>query len=280
MPDLTDKSQLIQFLKMEGLWAKKGLGQNFLIDREALEKIVEASELKEKELVIEIGPGPGVLTDELVKKTDQVVAVEMDDRLAELLQARMEKAGQEVKVIHNDILKVNIDAIVEKKPYKVIANIPYYITSKILELFLAREHRPELIVLLVQKEVAERICAKQGEMSVLAVSVQLFGQPELVGVVKPDSFFPAPKVDSAILRVRSNQGGPKLKDKEEEKRFFRTVHIGFAARRKTLANNLMVGFRLERNKVVDIIISMGFKETVRAQELSVNDWVKLAERIK
>lgn len=300
--DLTNKSQLIDYLKQHNLWAKKGLSQNFLVDKNALDKIVEAAELKEDDLVVEIGPGLGTLTQELVSRAGEVVAVEMDEVLATLLPEMTKLKYQitnkikndqnpnldltleignldlkhRLRVINSDILKLNLNDIIGTRPYKVVANIPYHITSKILELFLSREQKPELIVLLVQKEVAERVCAKPGQMSVLALSVQLYGKPEIIGIVPKESFFPSPKVDSAILKVDRIQ----ISDNSfNEKEFFRLVHIGFAAKRKTLVNNLMVGYQLERGQVVDILKEIGLKETVRAQELSIGEWKQLAGKI-
>lgn len=301
--DLSDKSQLIKYLKENNLWAKKSLSQNFLIDRSALEKIVEAAELVpplapptlggEGDFVIEIGPGLGVLTQELVKKAGHVLSIELDQELAKLLcnnisttnnQQSFNKSngcsvdvgGCKLIIINMDVLKLNLNEVIGSRPYKVVANIPYHITSKILELFLSREHKPELMVLLVQKEVAERVCAKPGDMSVLSVSVQLYGEPSIVGVVPKESFFPSPKVDSAILKVDTTQ----ITDNSfDEKSFFRLVHIGFASRRKTLANNLSAGYALPRERIVDIIKATGLKETVRAQELSLENWKRLLEII-
>lgn len=287
--DLTDKNQLLDYLKQYGLWTNKGLGQNFLVDRVALEKIIEAAEIKSDDYIVEIGPGVGTLTEELVKKAGEVLSVEIDTKLAQLLNCYIVKLlgglsniaieqynNNKFEIINADILKLNLNEIIKDKPYKVVANIPYYITSKIISLFLSREHKPELIVLLVQKEVAERICAKPGDMSVLAVSVQLYGKPEIVDIVPKESFFPSPKVDSAILKVDRIQNTDNSFD---EKKFFRTVHIGFAARRKTLLNNLMVGYQLDRNKVLDILNKMGLSENVRAQELSIEKWKELEELI-
>jgi 16S rRNA (adenine1518-N6/adenine1519-N6)-dimethyltransferase len=322
--DLTDKEELQKYLKSQGLWAKKGLGQNFLVDKDALDKIVEAAELAPSDLVVEVGPGVGTLTQELVQRAGNTICVELDQKLAELLSTKFEalnskqiksqngntkpisslefdnfeivsdppagEAGLEFRIldlnhrltiINADILKLNLNKIIERKPYKVVANIPYYITSKILELFLSAEQKPETIVLLVQKEVAERICAKPGGMSVLSVSVQLFGKPEIVGIVPASSFFPAPKVDSAILKIVVGSqpvcrtGRLSVVSKEQERDFFRLVHIGFASRRKTLANNLSVGYHIDKNLANGIIKRMGFKDSIRAQELGITDWKKL-----
>ncbi len=307
--DLTNKEELLQYLKQHGLWAKKGLGQNFLVDKNALGKIVETADLSKDNLVVEVGPGVGTLTEELVNHAGDVVAVEKDDKLVRLL-AEMTKSKYQItnkipidkilkngnldfdltleiralelvhklRIINADILKLNLNEIIGNKPYKVVANIPYYITSKILELFLSADHKPETIVLLVQKEVAERICAKEGSMSVLSVSVQLFGKPEIAGIVPASSFFPSPKVDSAILKiVVSNQ--LSVVSKEQEREFFRCVHIGFASRRKTLVNNLSAGYRIDKATCSDIIKSVGLSENVRAQELSISDWQKLCKML-
>ena len=226
--DLSDKTQLIQYLKLNGLYTKHSLGQNFLVDREVLEKIVETAEIAPDDLVIEIGPGVGTLTVELVKKAGKIIAVEMDDKLAELLgqlfhcsivpllgskdnratcpSGRRVEQSSNLEIINADILKLNISELTKDCPaYKVVANIPYYITSKILQLFLTLENKPESITLLVQKEVAERICAKPGHLSVLAISVQAYGEPEIISVVPKESFFPAPAVDSAIIRIKTHK---------------------------------------------------------------------------
>lgn len=272
--DLTNKSELLEYLKKNNLWAKKGLGQNFLVDKNALNKIVEAAEIKENNLVIEVGPGVGTLTSELIKQAGEVAAVEMDEKLAELLGQQFKNS---LKIICSDILSVNLNELVGNRKYKVVANIPYYITSKIIELFLTAENKPESIVLLVQKEVAERICAKAGAMSVLSISVQLYGKPEIVGIVPKESFFPSPKVDSAILRIASIQNTDN--SKQDEKLFFRCVHIGFASRRKTLANNLSAGYHIDKKKASDIINAIGLSESVRAQELSIEDWKRLTQKM-
>ncbi len=300
--DLTQKDQLIQYLKANGLWAKKSLGQNFLVDRVALDKIVEAAELKNTDTVLEIGPGVGTLTEELVKKAGSVIAVEKDRKLSELLHrliaslpedknnhettasggvsqnaVTIEQSNNEkLKIIEGDVLDFDPKKL-QANSYKLIANIPYYITSKILAKFLSEENKPELIVLLVQKEVAERICAKPGALSLLAISVQYFGYPEIVDIVKRDSFFPAPEVDSAILKIRIKNSEHS---KSDEEYFFKIVKAGFSARRKTLFNNFKSGTNIPREKISDIIKRTGFEQNVRAQELSVEDWQNLIREIK
>ena len=324
--DLANKDNLIGYLKKNGLWARKGLSQNFLVDRNALEKIVGAGEIKSDDLVIEIGPGVGTMTGELVQKAGEVIAIEFDEKLAELLEQQFkifnlkfkindqfknlkgqnstvnQLSGSQIKsgmtnsalgmttgaglrIINDDILKVNLNEIIGDCKYKVIANIPYHITSKILELFLSRENKPETMVLLVQKEVAERVCAKPGEMSTLSVSVQLYGEPTIVDIVKKESFFPSPKVDSAILKIVVSSQSACRSDRlsvvsqEQEKDLFRLVHIGFASKRKTLVNNLSAGYHIPKEKASDIIKKAGLLENSRAQELGVGNWIELLKLV-
>ena len=276
--DLTDKSQLMGYLKQKGIWAKKGLSQNFLVDRAALDKIVAAAEIEKGDKIIEVGPGVGTLTTELIEKSDSVTSIELDSTLATLLSEQLSER-ENFNLIEGDVLDTNIGEIVQSDPYKVVANIPYAITSKIIKLFLTLSNKPTSLVMLVQKEVAERICAKPGQMSVLAISVQLYGVPEIVDIVKADSFFPAPKVDSAIIRIRIDNSEEKVVP-PSEKNFFRCVKIGFSSKRKKLANNLMSGYHLDRKNVSDIINKIGLEEGVRAQDLTISQWNQLSQLIK
>jgi 16S rRNA (adenine1518-N6/adenine1519-N6)-dimethyltransferase len=288
---------------------KKSLGQNFLKDRKVLEKIIQAADLTPDDLVIEIGPGEGVLTEELIKKTKKVIAIEKDDNLAARLDSRLRsprcsfgRAGgnDKIKIINDDILKINLPELIEKYfchserseesrdpsrslrmtscdvNYKVVANIPYYITSPIIKLFLETQYPPKEMILMVQKEVAERICAKPGKMSILALSVQYYARPELLFYVDKKSFYPVPEVDSAVIRITHNMNciAP-----EESKKFFKTVKIGFAAKRKTLINNLANGFHLDKKTVEEKMKKVSLSGTQRAQELSVEDWKKLTEKL-
>jgi len=275
--NLSDKSELIKYLKENYLLPKKGMGQNFLVDESALNKIVDAADIQLTDTVLEIGPGLGVLTDRLIEKADKVIAVEKDDRLSILLtskyQISIEKQNDKIQIINADILDTDSNKLMPSS-YKLIANIPYYITGRIFKKFLEAQNKPEIIVMLVQKEVAERIVAKVGKMSVLAVSVQCHGEPEIVDIIKADSFFPSPNVDSAILKVRVEE----RKWQVDEKDFMRCVKHGFASKRKTLINNLSAGYQLEKNKIEDIIVSVGLNKNVRAQELSLDDWEKISKK--
>lgn len=274
--DLTNKENLISYLKAKGLFTKHSLGQNFLVDQGSLDRILEAAGIEKGDFVIEVGPGLGVLTQKLIQKSAKVLAVEIDERLAAILRADF-KNCHNLEVINQDILKLNLFKALEgRENYKVVANIPYYITSKILRLFLETAKKPQKIVLLVQKEVAERICASAGEMSVLAASVQAYGDPKIVDIVRKDSFFPAPKVDSAILEI--DNIAFKLSD-IFEKDFFRTVKIGFAERRKTLVNNLSSGYRIDKKEASAIIKKVGLEQNIRAQELTISEWEALAKEV-
>lgn len=255
-------------------------GQNFLIDESVLAKIVEAADLKPKDKALEIGPGFGVLTRELVKRSNRVVAVELDKKLAFFLKRRF-KDFKNLEIIEKDILDLKIEDEGFKK-YKLIANLPYNITSIVLRKFLETEYKPELIVVMVQKEVAERICAKPGGMSLLSVSVQFYAEPEIVAIVPKESFWPEPEIDSAILRIVTRNYAELRGTMRNlsEKDFFQIVRIGFSSRRKQLHNNLANGLRLEGKIIKNILSNLNLDPLIRAQDLGVSDWLKLAKALK
>lgn len=245
-------------------------GQNFLTDKNILKKIVAAAELQPKETVIEIGAGTGVLTEELAQKAGRVIAFEVDKKLAPLLKEKFINQ-KNVEIINEDILSYKLQVA----GYKLVANIPYNITSAILEKFLSAEHKPSLMVLLVQREVAERICAIPGEMSFLSVMVQCYGQPKMVARVPAGAFWPKPKVESAILKISGINADV---DRGFEADFFRLVKLGFSHRRKMLRVNLKS--RVEAAKLAQILLSLGLPPTARAQELTVDNWQKLFNLLK
>lgn len=264
------------------LKAKKSLGQNFLKDDAIVDRIIEAANLSSKDIVIEIGPGTGVLTEKLAKICQKVVAIELDDRLVEMLRSKL-RNNKNVEIIHGDILKINLPELLSNKlvklkaneaSYKVIANLPYYITSPIIRLLLETKYPPSEMILMVQKEVAERIVAKPGEMSILAVSVQYYAKPEYLFTVPRTAFDPAPKVDSAVIRIARNPK-PVAQNSEETKKFFRIVKAGFSAKRKTLINNLSNGLHIDKKEIEEKLIAFGFSQNTRAQELGVEDWRSL-----
>lgn len=256
------------------------MGQNFLKDEAILQRIIESANLSKNDVVIEIGPGHGVLTELLAQKCKKVIAIELDDRLIEMLRNKL-RNKENVEIIHDDILKINLPELVSKYEiqdtrYKIVANIPYYITAPIIRLLLETEFPPSEMILMVQKEVAERICAKAGEMSILAVSVQYYAQPEYLFTVPKTAFDPMPKVDSAVIRITRNKK-QETRNKQEVKKFFQIVRAGFSAKRKTLVNNLSSGLQLDKKTVEEKLIALGFSKNTRAQELGVEDWQKLSE---
>ncbi|MBI5071676.1 ribosomal RNA small subunit methyltransferase A [Candidatus Falkowbacteria bacterium] len=285
--DLTDLNIIKSFCKKYGVRPSKEFGQNFLIDREVLETMVEAADLKRGDVILEIGPGFGVLTAELVKRVSRVIAVEADRKMANALREIMADF-QNVEIIQDDVLKFSIFNFqfsnnfqnskfkIQNYSYKIVANLPYQITSAVFRKFLSEEPRPNEITVMVQKEVAERICAKPGEMSLLSLSVQFYGQPEIVAIVPRRVFWPEPEVDSAILKISNIRGIFAKNEKEiSPEKFFRLAKIGFSARRKQLQNNLAGGLRLSNKAVQDILIKIGLDPKVRAQDLAIEDWIRL-----
>jgi 16S rRNA (adenine1518-N6/adenine1519-N6)-dimethyltransferase len=260
-------------------------GQNFLIREEVYDEMVTAANLKTDETVLEVGPGLGFLTAKLAAQAGKVMAVELDDKLAGVLKTGLLAKGvKNVEVVNEDILKFSIfNSQFSISKFKIVANLPYNITSIFIRKYLEAENKPELMVLMLQKEVAERITAKPGKMSLLAVSVQFYAKAEIVRSVPKEFFWPKPEVDSAIVKITPNRppfnlpliNGENVSEAEVEKEFFRLVKFGFSAKRKMLKNNLAAGFKIDQTEAAEKIKAAGFNEKIRAQELSVEDWLKL-----
>jgi 16S rRNA (adenine1518-N6/adenine1519-N6)-dimethyltransferase len=264
-------------LKRHGLRARKGLGQNFLQDPLALQEIVSAAEIQPTDLVLEIGPGLGSLTRYLAAAAKEVVAVELDPSLLPPLQTVL-LSHPNVRLIQGDILKLSPKDLITEKDYLVVANIPYYITSAVIRHLLETEVKPRRIVLTVQKEVAERISAKPGDMSLLALSVQVYGQPRIAARIPASAFFPAPKVDSAVLCVDIYPTPliqPQLLDT-----FFKLIKAGFSQKRKTLRNSLSSGLHISPANAADLLTRAGIDPQRRAETLSIEEWETLSEIIK
>jgi 16S rRNA (adenine1518-N6/adenine1519-N6)-dimethyltransferase len=264
-------------LKRHGLRAHKTLGQNFLQDPLALEQIVSAAEIQPTDTVLEIGPGLGSLTRYLAVAAKEVVAVELDPNLLPPLQAVL-TSYPNVRLIHGDILKLSPKDLSADSDYIVAANIPYYITSAVIRHLLENDPKPRRIVLTVQKEVAERICAKPGDMSLLALSVQVYGQPRIAARIPAEAFFPAPKVDSAVLRV-DIYPSPRIKP-ELLITFFRLIKAGFSQKRKTLRNSLSSGLHISPTDAADLLTRADIDPQRRAETLSIEEWEKLSELYK
>ena len=261
-------------LKRFHLRAEKSLGQNFLQDPDALEKIALAADIQADDCVLEIGPGLGSLTRYLALSAQKVTAVELDPDLLPPLKAVL-KPYPNVTVVQGDILKLSISEIIHEAGYLVVANIPYNITSAIIRHLLESDPIPRRVVLTIQKEVAERICAKAGDLSLLALSVQVYGKPSIAAVIPAASFHPAPKVDSAILRIDIYE--EPLVPRELLKTFFKFTRAGFSQKRKTLRNSLSAGLHIKPAEAEALLTTAGIDFMRRAETLSIPEWKTLCE---
>lgn len=248
---------------------KKSLGQHWLHDTDSLDAIVAAAHVQPTDTVLEIGPGPGTLTEKLVQQASQVVAVEFDTDLAQELPMRV--PANNLRVVHQDILQFDLTSLPPN--YKVVANIPYYLTSNLLRVLCESANHFSNAAILIQKEVAERVCAGPGSMSMLSVSVQFYCEARLGAVVPAELFTPPPKVDSQVLELTFRQQ-PLFPD-VDTRTFFRVVKAGFAQRRKTLLNSLSGGLQLDRAATEALLAQADILPTVRAQALSLDQWYEL-----
>ena len=264
-------------LKRYHLRADKSLGQNFLHDPIALEKIASAAEIRPTDSVLEIGPGLGSLTRYLAVSAKEVVAVELDEKLLPPLKAVLAPYTN-IRLIHGDILKFPPSELVDQTGYLVVANIPYYITSAIIRHLLENELKPRRIVLTIQKEVADRICASPGDMSLLALSVQVYGKPRIAERIPAEAFFPAPKVDSAVLCL-DVYPEPQIRN-ELLNTFFKLIKAGFSQKRKTLRNSLSSGLHISPTSAADLLTKANIDPQRRAETLSIPEWQRLCEIIK
>lgn len=259
-------------------------GQNFLIDEAAYAAMLQTARLKKDDIVLEVGPGLGFLTERLARAVRTVHAVELDDGLAKILPRRLASLGLEnVTVHHEDILNFRggfAEALKAAKHFSVVANLPYNISSYFLRKFVAGNEAgilPDSLTLMLQKEVGERLAARPGDMSILSVSVQFYASVQLATFVPAAAFWPAPQVGSVIVRLdRIETHAAALRELGfAEKAFFRVVKIGFSARRKMLKANLAAGFRIPQARALELVSVAGIKPTARPQELSLAEWLKL-----
>jgi 16S rRNA (adenine1518-N6/adenine1519-N6)-dimethyltransferase len=274
-------AQTKRTLQRFDLRTKKRLGQHFLIDETVRQSIISAAELTSSDVVLEVGPGLGILTSELVKQVGWVIAIELDDKLASFLKETL-ASFHNVTIINEDILHIDPAALLEEQKtrfppaigqYKVVANLPYYITSPALRHFLEASAKPKMMLVMVQKEVAEAIVAEPGKRSVLSISVQFYGKPRIVSYVPSKSFYPAPKVDSAILRIDVySQPAVVVSD---EKSFFELVRAGFAAPRKQIANSLAQGLKSPKPEVLALLEKADIAAQRRAETLTLEEWAQL-----
>ncbi len=269
-----NSGDLKNYFRARGLKPKDYLGQNFLIDEDVLGEIVKIAELKKDDVVLEVGPGLGVLTAQLAGSVKTVWAVEKDRNLIPLLKVEL-KGQKNIEIVNDDILKFHVAGHITGD-YKVVANIPYYLTSKLIQNFLELSNPPKLMVLMVQKEVGERVVAGAGELSLLGISVQIYSDPEIGLVVSKNSFWPVPEVDSVVLKITPNNKYPEIKDK---KLFFRILKMAFAGKRKQIQNSLTNGLKWEKEKVLKLLTDVKIDPATRPQDMEIGDWIRLYQKI-
>jgi 16S rRNA (adenine1518-N6/adenine1519-N6)-dimethyltransferase len=269
-----------RLLREAGLRPRKSLGQNFLVRESALAQVAAAAELRPPDVVLEIGAGVGNLTRHLASAARRVVAVEIDSALLPILR-KVIGGYANVSIVAGDVLALPLEQLVgggSAGGYKVAANIPYYITSAVIRRLMEAAARPERIVLTVQKEVAERICALPGKMSLLALGVQYFGRPAVVGSIPADCFYPVPEVDSAIVRV--DLVGGAARDTAFTEKMFRIARAGFSQKRKKLRNTVAGGLHLPATAVERTLAAAGVDPARRAETVSVEEWIRIAEKLE
>lgn len=273
--DLFSKSGVKNLLKKYQIRPSKRLGQNFLIDKGAIRKIIAAADLQPDDVVLEIGPGIGNLTQELAKRAKKVIAVEKDQKMVKILQRLLECWNvKNVMLIQEDILKLNSKPYTLKL-YKVVGNLPFYLTAPVIRKFLETvEVKPQQMIFVVQKEVAQRICAKPPDMNLLAVSVQFYAEPKIISYISRKSFWPSPKVDSAIIKIIPKKLSTKPGNVDL---FFKIVRAGFSHPRKQLINNLSTGLNTERQIIQKWLLKNNIQPSQRGETLSIQDWIELTK---
>jgi 16S rRNA (adenine1518-N6/adenine1519-N6)-dimethyltransferase len=270
--DLTNIHVLRDLLYAHNMRPNKSFGQNFLVDRAVLERIVEAAELEPSEQVLEVGAGTGVLTRELARVARRVVAVELEQDMLTLLE-KTTRGYSNVEIIARNLLYLDPREVFGQERYKLVANLPYYITAPTFRHFLESTNPPRALVVMVQYEVAQRIVAAPGDLSLMGVSIQFYGQPRIIARVPARSFYPAPKVDSAILRVDVYEQAPLTP--EERNSFFRVVQAGFSERRKQVHNSLAHGLHRKDEVIREWLAAAGIEANRRAETLSIEEWLRL-----
>jgi 16S rRNA (adenine1518-N6/adenine1519-N6)-dimethyltransferase len=271
---MQDPLKAQSLLKSYGIRPKKKLGQNFLVSQAALDQILKAADLGDKEQILEIGAGLGALTRELARRDHKIIAIEYDQRFIPILHDLL-KPYANVRVIQGDILQLELKDIVAPPDYIVVANIPYQITSALIRKLVEAPYPANRVILTIQKEVAERIIAQPGDLSLLALSVQIFGKPLLRSQIPPSAFFPSPAVDSCILRIDMHPE-PKVPVGDIDL-FFRIAKAGFSQKRKKLRNAIAAGLQISTSDVEEIMLAAKVSPSQRAQELTLDEWKRICE---
>lgn len=285
--DLTSLKTIKEIIVKYNIKPNKILGQNFLIHKPTLHNIVKSANLTNDDVVLEIGPGLGTLTKELAENAKKVIAIEKDKAMVTILQETLNDY-QNIAIIQADILKFNDYQLFTRQSfaeqnlggratnYKLVANIPYYLTSPLIRKFLESENKPEEIILMIQKEVAQRICANPPNMSLLAVSVQCYAKAKILSYVSRHCFWPAPKIDSAIIKITPNRKALAV----DSDMFFKIVKAGFSQPRKQLSNNLSKALKIDRNKTNEWLLHNNIQPEQRSETLNIEDWINLTKSIQ
>jgi 16S rRNA (adenine1518-N6/adenine1519-N6)-dimethyltransferase len=269
------KKELKKQLEAQSTNPQKRLGQNFLIDKGVISEILEAADIKNSDTVLEVGPGTGNLTRGLAKMAKKVIAVEKDEEMHEILSKLKESEKIEnVEIVRKDIRNIG-NWLSKIGDYKVVANIPFYLTAYLIRSFLEAKNQPKEMLLVIQKEVAQRICVNPPDMNLLSVSVQFYAKPKIINYIPKESFWPTPKVDGAIIKISDIK-----KPKAGAELFFRIAKAGFCQPRKQILNNLANGLRTDRDPVKQWLAENGIKPEQRAETLSVEQWINLSKSLK
>jgi len=277
MNDLLKKTQ--EICRIYDIKPQRSMGQNFLVSLEVYKKIVASANIKKEDVVLEVGPGLGFLSAELLKEAKKVIAVELDAKIAKVLELALSAHSiDNLEIISENILDFNADTL--EKDYKIVANLPYNISSVFLRKFLSADNKAKSLTLMLQKEVVERIVAEPGKHSLLSLSVQYYSQAKYIDTVKKENFWPQPKVDSAILHLETKKDEEISLSKEEQKIFFRLLKFGFSAKRKKLINNLVGALQVENKLIQTKMQAADIDINIRAQDLSLNDWQRLFAQLR
>lgn len=271
-----DTVPIRELLRQLELRPSKALGQHFLHDPKIVRRIADLAGLTPDDLVVEIGPGLGFLTRELAAHAGKVIAIELDVRLADYLRRRF--ASTNVEIVHGDALMVDYAGLTGGRPYQVVANLPYSVATAIIERLLSDHHPPERLVVMVQREVAERLAARPPDMALLSVAAQFYATPRIAFRIGAGAFVPPPKVESAVIVLERREKTPL--PREEHARFFRVVRAGFAQRRKRLANALAAGLGLPKEAVESALATASIDPARRAETLEVEEWLRLYQALR
>jgi 16S rRNA (adenine1518-N6/adenine1519-N6)-dimethyltransferase len=277
MNDLLKKTQ--EICRIYDIKPQRSMGKNFLVSLEVYKKIDASANIKKEDVVLEVGPGLGFLSAELLKEAKKVIAVELDAKIAKVLELALSAHSiDNLEIISENILDFNADTL--EKDYKIVANLPYNISSVFLRKFLSADNKAKSLTLMLQKEVVERIVAEPGKHSLLSLSVQYYSQAKYVDTVKKENFWPQPKVDSAILHLETKKDEEISLSKEEQKIFFRLLKFGFSAKRKKLVNNLAGALQVDNSLIQSKMQAASIDINIRAQDLSLDDWERLFAHLR